>query len=59
MHYLLFAYLVDHMNVHVAFAFASAVSVALVVAYLRTALSEAFAWKFAASGQIFYLVVFS
>ncbi len=57
--HLLFAYLVDHINVHLAFVVASVTSVALVIAYLRAALGDAFPWKFAALGQLFYLVLFS
>jgi len=56
---LLFAYLVDWIDVHLAFAAAALVSVALVVSYLRSALGPAFPWKTAATGQLFYLVLFS
>ncbi|MCB1805496.1 MAG: inner membrane CreD family protein, partial [Candidatus Competibacteraceae bacterium] len=56
---LLFAYLVDWLDVHLAFALAAAVSVGLVVSYLRSALGPAFPWKIAAAGQLFYLVLFS
>ena len=56
---LLFAYLVDWIDVHLAFAIAAAVSVGLVVSYLRSALGPAFPWKIAAVGQLFYLVLFS
>ncbi len=57
--HLLFAYLVDLIDVHLAFAVSALVSVGLVVAYLRTALGPAFPWPAAALGQIFYLVLFS
>jgi len=57
--HLLFAYLVDHVNVHVAFGIASLTSVALVIAYLRGALGKAFPWQLATLGQLFYLVLFS
>ncbi len=57
--HLLFAYLVDVINVHVAFVMASIVSVALVVTYLSAALGREFPWKIAGAGQIFYLVLFS
>ncbi|MCP3663394.1 MAG: cell envelope integrity protein CreD [Gammaproteobacteria bacterium] len=57
--HLLFAYLVDLVNIHLAFGVASLVSVGLVIAYLRHALGERFPWKIAGAGQIFYLVLFS
>lgn len=57
--HLLFAYLVDHINVHAAFAVSSTASVALVIAYLRAALGPAFPWGVAMAGQLFYLVLFS
>ena len=57
--HLLFAYLVDLINVHLAFVITSIVSVGLVVSYLRAALGEQFPWKIAAAGQLFYLVLFS
>jgi len=56
---LLFAYLVDWIDVHLAFILAAAVSVGLVVSYLRAALGKVFPWKVAALGQLFYLVLFS
>lgn len=57
--HLLFAYLVDVINVHLAFWISSVVSIALVIFYLRSALGENFPWKIAAAGQMFYLVLFS
>ena len=57
--HLLFAYLVDLINIHLAFSVSSVTSVALVVAYLATALGKSFPWKIAALGQLFYLVLFS
>ena len=57
--HLLFAYLVDLINVHLAFLVTSIVSVGLVVSYLRAALGVRFPWKLAAAGQLFYLVLFS
>ena len=57
--HLLFAYLVDVINVHVAFMISSVVSVGLVILYLRSALGENFPWKIATVGQLFYLVLFS
>ena len=56
---LLFAYLVDVINVHIAFFISALVTVVLVNAYLKAALGVSFPWKTAALGQIFYLVLFS
>ncbi|MEW6081872.1 MAG: inner membrane CreD family protein [Bacillota bacterium] len=57
--HLLFAYLADHMDVHLAFAISSAVSVALVVSYLRLVVGPRFAFREAAIAQLVYLVLFS
>lgn len=57
--HLLLAYLVDHISIHVAFVIASAVSVFLVVSYLRLVTGMRFAVVEAASAQIIYLVLFS
>lgn len=57
--HLLLAYLVDHISIHAAFAVASAVSVFLVVSYLRLAVGMRFAAVEAASAQLIYLVLFS
>lgn len=57
--HLLFAYLVDLINLHLAFALTSLVSVALVSGYLRAALGPRFPWPAALAGQLFYLVLFS
>ncbi len=57
--HLLLAYLVDHIDIHMAFAAASAVSVFLVVTYLRLAVGTQFAIREAAAAQIVYLVLFS
>ncbi len=57
--HLLFAYTIDLINVHLAFALSAIVSVALVVSYLARALGETFPWKIAALGQGVYLVLFS
>ena len=57
--HLLFAYTVDHLAVEVAFALCSAVSMALVVSYLRLVVSAQFAWREAAFAQLVYLVGFS
>lgn len=56
---LLFAYLVDHADLHLAFFIAAAVSVFLVVSYLRLVLGSTFAFREAAGAQMVYLVLFS
>lgn len=57
--HLLLAYLVDHLDIHAAFAIASAVSVLLVITYLRLVVGTQFAIREAALAQIVYLVLFS
>ncbi len=57
--HLLFAYLVDHVNVHLAFALAAVATVGLVTGYLTAALGRPFPWKVAGGGQVFYLLLFS
>jgi hypothetical protein len=57
--HLLFAYSADHLDVEVAFALCSGVSVALVVSYLRLVVSPSFALREAALAQIVYLLGFS
>jgi inner membrane protein involved in colicin E2 resistance len=57
--HLLLAYLVDHVSIHVSFAIASAVSVFLVVSYLRLVVGIRFASREAALAQFIYLVMFS
>jgi inner membrane protein involved in colicin E2 resistance len=57
--HLLLAYLVDHVSIHAAFAISSAVSVFLVVSYLRLVVGTRFATREAALTQFIYLVVFS
>jgi hypothetical protein len=57
--HLLLAYLVDHISIHAAFLIASAVSVFLVVSYLRLVVGIRFAAVEAASAQLIYLVLFS
>ncbi len=57
--HLLFAYLVDLVNLHLAFGIASLTSVGLVITYLHQALGKSFPWKIAGAGQVFYLVLFS
>jgi inner membrane protein involved in colicin E2 resistance len=57
--HLLFAYSVDHLPVEAAFSLASAVSVFLVVSYLRLVVSARFAYVEAGLSQLVYLVGFS
>lgn len=57
--HLLLAYLVDHISIHYAFAICSAVSIFLVVSYLRVVVSPQFALREAAIAQFVYLVLFS
>ena len=57
--HLLLAYLVDHVSIHAAFAISSAVSVFLVVSYLRLVVGMRFASREAALAQFIYLVMFS
>ena len=57
--HLLFAYTVDHLSIAPAFALSSAVSVLLVVSYLRLVISARFAFVEAALAQLVYLIGFS
>jgi hypothetical protein len=57
--HLLLAYLVDHISIHLAFAICSAVSIFLVVSYLRIVTGPRFAFVEAATAQFVYLVLFS
>lgn len=57
--HLLFGYSVDHIHVAAAFALSSAVSMLLVVTYLRLVVSARFAFVEAAGAQLVYLVGFS
>jgi inner membrane protein involved in colicin E2 resistance len=57
--HLLLAYLVDHISIHLAFAISSAVSIFLVVSYLRLVVGMHFASREAALAQFIYLVAFS
>jgi inner membrane protein involved in colicin E2 resistance len=57
--HLLLAYLVDHVSIHAAFAISAAVSVFLVVTYLRLVVGIRFASREAALAQFIYLVMFS
>jgi len=57
--HLLLAYLVDHISIHAAFLISSAVSIALVVTYMRLVVSNRFAFVEIAISQFIYLVLFS
>jgi hypothetical protein len=57
--HLLLAYLADHVDIHVAFAVASAVSILLVVSYLRIVAGPAFGGVRAGVAQLVFLVLFS
>ncbi|MBM3748163.1 MAG: cell envelope integrity protein CreD [Acidobacteria bacterium] len=57
--HLLLAYLVDHISIHAAFLVSSAVSVFLVVSYLRLVVGLRFAAVEAGLSQLLYLVLFS
>lgn len=57
--HLLLAYLVDHISIHMAFIICSAVSIFLVVSYLRLVVGMRFASGEAALAQFIYLVMFS
>ncbi|MGE0361329.1 MAG: inner membrane CreD family protein [Vicinamibacterales bacterium] len=57
--HLLLAYLVDHLRVAVAFAIAAAVSVFLVVSYLRLVTGMRRAVREAGTAQLVFLVLFS
>ena len=57
--HLLMAYLVDHISIHLAFAISAAVSLFLVVTYLRLVVGMRFAAMEAAGAQFIYLVLFS
>jgi hypothetical protein len=57
--HLLMAYLVDHISIHLAFAICSAVSVFLLVSYLRLVVGMRFAALEAGLAQVIYLILFS
>jgi inner membrane protein involved in colicin E2 resistance len=57
--HLLLAYLVDHISIHAAMVISSAVSVGLVVSYLRLVVGMRFAALEAGTAQLIYLVLFS
>jgi inner membrane protein involved in colicin E2 resistance len=56
---LLFAHLVDHVELTLSFAISAAVSMTLVVTYLRKVVSPLFAWREAALLQLLFLVLFA
>ncbi len=57
--HLLLAYLVDHISIHAAFVICSAVSIFLVVSYLRLVVGLCFAAIEAGLTQFVYLILFS
>ncbi len=57
--HLLLAYLVDHVDIHAAFAVAAATSVFLVVSYLRLVAGTKVAFLQAGTAQLVFLVLFS
>jgi inner membrane protein involved in colicin E2 resistance len=57
--HLLMAYLCDHVSIHAAFLISSAVSIFLVVSYLRLVVDARFALVDAGLPQLVYLVLFS
>jgi len=57
--HLLLAYLADHISIHLAFVICSAVSILLVVSYLRLVVGLRFAAVEAGVAQSIYLVLFS
>ena len=57
--HLLLAYLVDHISIHLAFGLSGAVSVALVVSYLRLVTGMRRAIMQAGAAQVLFLLLFS
>jgi inner membrane protein involved in colicin E2 resistance len=57
--HLLIAYLADHLDIHASFLISAAVSICLVVTYLRLVTGMQFAGREAAIAQFIYLVMFS
>ncbi len=57
--HLLLAYLVDHVDIHLAFGLAALASVFLVVSYLRLVAGARFAFLRAGLAQLVFLVLFS
>lgn len=56
---LLFAYLVDLINMHLSFLISSIVTLVLVISYQRAALGEKFPYKWVGMAQFCYLILFS
>lgn len=57
--HLLMAYLADHVDIHVAFAISAAVSIFLVISYMRIVIGNRFAWLEVGISQFVYLVLFA
>ena len=57
--HLLLAYLVDHISIHAGFLLSAAVSIFLVVSYMRLVVGKRFAFVEVAISQFVYLVLFS
>ncbi len=57
--HLLNSYLVDHVNIHIAFAISAAVSVVLVFIYLALVLKPLRALAYGTTSQLMFLVLFS
>jgi len=57
--HLLFAYLVDHVLLELAFVIAAVVSLALVISYLWRVAGRTFALREAGLSQFFFLILFS
>lgn len=57
--HLLLAYLADHVDIHLALAISSIVSIFLVISYMRLVVSTRFAFLETGIAQFVYLVVFS
>ncbi len=57
--HLLLSYLVDHLSIHISFAVCSAVSIFLVVSYMRLVVDRRFAFVEVGISQFIYLVLFS
>lgn len=58
-YHLLLSYLVDHVDIHLSFWIASAVSIFLVVSYMRLVVGAKFAMFAVGLSQFIYLVLFS
>jgi len=58
-YHLLLAYLVDHISIHVAFWICSAVSIFLVISYMRIVAGHQFAFLEIGLSQLIFLVAFS